>query len=75
VRSSAAGSTETLSAQNTFDLSASYDFTDRVTMAAGVYNLFDKEPPRVSSGGVFNTFPDTYDILGRTIGLSLTTRL
>ena len=75
VRSSASGSTETLSAQNTFDLSASYDFTDRVTMAAGVYNLFDKEPPRVSSGGVFNTFPDTYDILGRTIGLSLTTRL
>ena len=75
VRSSAAGSTETLSAQNTFDLSASYSFTDIVTLTAGLYNMFDKKPPRVSTGGVFNTFPDTYDILGRTIGLSLTARL
>nr|WP_309698169.1 TonB-dependent receptor [Sphingomonas sp. SORGH_AS_0870] len=56
-------------------MSASYDFTDVVTMSAGVYNLFDKAPPRVSTGGVFNTFPDTYDILGRTIGFSLTAHL
>lgn len=75
VRSSTVGSTETLSAQNTFDLSASYDFVEGVTMTAGVYNLFDKTPPRVSTGGVFNTFPDTYDILGRTIGLSLTAHI
>ena len=75
VRSSTVGSTEVIKAQDTFDLSASYDFTDRVTMSAGVYNLFDKNPPRVSSGGVFNTFPDTYDILGRTIGFSLTAHL
>lgn len=72
VRSSTVGSTETIKAQNTFDLSASYDFTDVVTMSAGLYNMFDKDPPRVSTGGVFNTFPDTYDILGRTIGFSLT---
>lgn len=75
VRSSTVGSTEVIKAQDTFDLSASYDFTDRVTMSAGVYNLFDRNPPRVSSGGVFNTFPDTYDILGRTIGVSLTAHL
>ncbi len=75
VRSSSVGSTETLSAQDTFDLSASYDFTDAVTMTAGLYNMFDKKPPRVSTGGVFNTFPDTYDILGRTIGLSLTAHM
>ncbi|TXC71029.1 TonB-dependent receptor [Sphingomonas ginsenosidivorax] len=75
VKSSATGSTETLSAQNTFDLSASHDFTDVITMSAGVYNMFDKKPPRVSSGGVFNTFPDTYDILGRTIGFSLTAHM
>ena len=75
VRSSTVGSTETLKAQDVFDLSASYDFTDVVTMSAGVYNLFDKAPPRVSTGGVFNTFPDTYDILGRTIGFSLTAHL
>ncbi|MFE8583691.1 TonB-dependent receptor domain-containing protein [Sphingomonas sp. NCPPB 2930] len=75
VRSSTVGSTETLKTQDVFDLSASYDFTDVVTMSAGVYNLFDKAPPRVSTGGVFNTFPDTYDILGRTIGFSLTAHL
>lgn len=72
VRSSAAGSTETLAAQDTFDLSASYRFVDAVRMTFGIYNLFDKDPPRVSTGGVFNTFPDTYDIMGRTVGLSLT---
>jgi len=75
VKSSTAGSTETISAQNTFDLSASYDFTETVTMSAGVYNLLDKNPPRVSTGGVFNTFPDTYDILGRTFGFSLTAHI
>ena len=75
VRSSTVGSTETIAAQNTFDLSASRDFTDTITMSAGLYNMFDKKPPRVSSGGVFNTFPDTYDILGRTIGFSLTAHM
>jgi hypothetical protein len=69
------GSTETLAAQDTFDLSASYKFTDVVTMSAGLYNLFDKSPPLVSTGGVFNTFPDTYDIMGRTVGISLTARI
>lgn len=75
VHSSTVGSTETLPAQDTFDLSANYKLTRIVTMTAGIYNLFDKRPPMVSTGGVFNTFPDTYDIMGRTIGLSLTARL
>jgi iron complex outermembrane receptor protein len=75
VRSSTVGSTETIAAQNTFDLSASYQFTDMVTMSAGIYNLLDRDPPRVSTGGVFNTFPDTYDILGRTIGFTLTAKI
>lgn len=74
VRSSTVGSTATIPAQNLFDLSASYDFEPGITMTAGIYNMFDKDPPFVASGGVFNTFPDTYDILGRTIGLSLTAR-
>ncbi|MEE4450984.1 TonB-dependent receptor domain-containing protein [Novosphingobium resinovorum] len=75
VKSSAAGSTETISAQNTFDLSASREFQKGITMTAGIYNLFDKNPPYVSTGGVFNTFPDTYDILGRTFGFSLTAQI
>ena len=75
VRSSAAGSTATIAAQDTFDLSASYDFRPGITMTMGLYNMFDKKPPYVATGGVFNTFPDTYDILGRTVGLSLTARM
>ncbi|WP_294327597.1 TonB-dependent siderophore receptor [uncultured Sphingomonas sp.] len=75
VKSSAAGSSEVIGAQDTFDLSASRDFTPAITMSAGVYNLLDRRPPRVSAGGVFNTFPDTYDILGRTIGFTLTAKM
>ncbi|WP_052507712.1 TonB-dependent receptor domain-containing protein [Sphingomonas hengshuiensis] len=75
VKSSASGSTETIAAQNTFDLSASHELADGIAVTAGIYNLFDKDPPYVSTGGVFNTFPDTYEILGRTFGFSLTARI
>jgi len=75
VHDSAPGTTDTISAQDTFDLSASYKMTKIITLTAGIYNMFDKAPPYVATGGVSNTFPDTYDILGRTIGLSLTAKL
>ena len=74
VRNSAAGQTGVLAAQDIFDLTASYRLKTWLTMTAGIHNLFDKNPPFVASGGVFNTFPDTYDVLGRTFALSLTTR-
>lgn len=74
VKNSAPGATNTLPAQDTFDLSASYALTHNLTLTGGVYNLTDKDPPLVASGGVFNTFPDTYDVMGRTYGLSLTAR-
>ncbi|QIG80185.1 TonB-dependent receptor domain-containing protein [Stakelama tenebrarum] len=74
VDNSAPGATDSIPAQNIFDLTGSMDLNDMFTLNAGIYNLFDKEPPFVASGGVFNTFPDTYDILGRTYGLSLTAR-
>lgn len=73
VRNSAAGATDELSAQNIFDLSASYRVFDKITVTAGIHNLFDKDPP-FFAGGVFNTFLDTYDVTGRTFALSLTSK-
>ena len=71
VRDSAPGQTDTIPAQDYFDLTASYDVTPALTLTLGVHNLFDKDPPFVASGGVFNTFPDTYDVLGRTLAGSI----
>jgi iron complex outermembrane recepter protein len=71
VRNSAAGATDRLPAQDTFDLSASYRPLEWLTVTAGINNLFDKDPP-FFAGGVFNTFLDTYDVTGRTFALSLT---
>lgn len=73
VRDSAPGGTRRIKAQDIFDLTASVRPIDWLTVSGGVYNLFDKDPPFVP-GGVFNTFPDTYDVLGRTYGVSLTTK-
>lgn len=73
VRNSAPGQTNTLKAQNIFDLTGSFRPLEWLTVSGGVYNLFDRDPPLVV-GGVFNTFPDTYDVLGRTYGISLSTR-
>lgn len=73
VRNSAPGQTNTLAAQDIFDLTGSFRPLGWLTVSGGVYNLFDKDPPFIA-GGVFNTFPDTYDVLGRTYGVSLTAR-
>lgn len=63
-----------------FDLSGSYDVTQSITLRAGIENLFDKQPPVVGNdyGGTAensgNTFPATYDTLGRSFFLSATAR-
>lgn len=62
-----------------FDLSGSAQVNDNFSIRAGVLNLLDKDPPLVGStyGGTAensgNTFPATYDPLGRRyfIGASL----
>ena len=43
---------------------ASYDL-DRFTIYGGVRNLFDKDPPLLSSPIESNTDPNTYDMIGR----------
>ncbi|WP_037499102.1 TonB-dependent receptor domain-containing protein [Sphingomonas jaspsi] len=67
-----------IKAYNYFDLATSFTFGDHYNFRLGVNNLFDKAPPLVSSGsGAFgasacptgpcngNTWPGTYDALGR----------
>jgi len=38
----------------------------------GIDNLADKKPPTPRNPGTFNTFPDTYNVVGRSYGLSAT---
>lgn len=74
VHNSAAGQSGEIPAQDYFSLNASYRMTEALTLTAGIHNLFDKNPPFVAAGGVFNTFPDTYDLTGRTFAGSVTYR-
>jgi outer membrane receptor protein involved in Fe transport len=59
-------------AYNYFDLNAQFDIERRYQLTFGVQNLFDKQPPLLgaNAGGTGansgNTFPSTYDPLGRS---------
>ena len=62
-----------------FDISGSVNLTKKITLRAGVNNLFDKDPPIGDSTGVIgapfgngNTYPQVYDALGRKIFASIT---
>ena len=62
-----------IDAQDYVDLNASWNTPlENVTLNFGINNLFDQEPPEAT--GAFNTFPGTYDVVGRTYGLSLIVR-
>ena len=60
-----------IKAHDYFDLAAKVEVDDRFAFRFGVDNLFDKKPPIVGNdyGGTTqnsgNTFPATYDALGR----------
>ncbi|MGL5003603.1 MAG: TonB-dependent receptor domain-containing protein, partial [Casimicrobium sp.] len=77
VRDSTFGSTETIGAQDYFDLNFSWQpaRVKGLTVNFGVDNLADKEPPAPKNFGTFNTYPDTYNVLGRTYGISLTYKM
>ncbi len=75
VKDATAGSTGVIPTYDYFDLNlAIRPPIDGVTFAFGIDNLFDKKPPLPLNSGAFNTYPDTYDVLGRTFGLTLTVR-
>lgn len=62
----------TIDSYNYFDLSAVYDLNENWSVRAGILNLSDEDPPVVgnSYGGTLensgNTYPATYDPLGRS---------
>jgi iron complex outermembrane recepter protein len=55
-----------IGAWNYIDLAASFDIDERMTINAGVNNLFDKKPPVLGSQAEqANTLPSFFDVLGR----------
>lgn len=75
VRNSTAGSTAEIPAYDYFDLNlAVRPPVEGLTLSFGIDNLFDKKPPLPVNPGAYNTFPDTYDVLGTTFGFSVTLR-
>jgi len=70
---------EKLAARDYFDIGAVWTINKTFSLRAGVNNIFDKDPPLVGSGtsdpsifGNGNTFPGTYDALGRLVFMNLT---
>jgi iron complex outermembrane receptor protein len=60
---------------NYFDLFASWKATDSARFRVGVNNLFDIDPPlsrSVGTTGNGNTYPQTYDALGRYVFMGFT---
>lgn len=74
LRDSAAGSTGRIGAKDYFDLALSVKPLETLTVNLGVDNVFKTDPPTPTNAGSFNTYPDTYNIIGRTIGISATLR-
>ena len=59
-----------------FDLAFAMDVTDNATLSFGINNLFDKKPPIVGANAEqANTYPSTYDVLGRDFFVSAAFRL
>ena len=62
---------------NYFDLSANYNVTKNYSFRFGIRNLFDKDPPLAVTGAPFgngNTYPVSYDALGRQLSLNFTAK-
>ena len=66
-----------IKAYNYIDLTGTISFEKKLTLRAGINNLFDKDPPAIAAGilasfGNGNTYPGVYDPLGRTIFIGAT---
>lgn len=59
-----------LGAQSYFDLTGTWDVTEKASVMLGINNVLDDNPPlsgAVGTTGNGNTYPQTYDALGRWI--------
>jgi outer membrane receptor protein involved in Fe transport len=70
---------EKLAARDYFDIALQWNIDKTFSVRGGINNLLDKDPPLVGSGtadpsvfGNGNTFPGTYDALGRLFFANLT---
>lgn len=62
-------------AANYFDLAATWRVRNNVTLRAGVNNVFDRDPPlspNVGTTGNGNTYPQSYDAMGRYVFFGVT---
>ena len=75
------GLNATINSVNFFDLAASYKLWDKYTLRLGVNNLFDKDPPALTTlgiGGVIGTNNNTYtmyDTMGRLLFAHFTAKI
>ncbi len=68
-------SVERIKGYNLFDASLSFDIADNFTFATGVNNILDKKPPILGDNAEqANTYPGTYDVLGRDFFASVNVR-
>ena len=73
VRDSAVGSDGVIEAQNYIDLNLAWATPIKgLSVNLGIDNLADKKPPTPRNPGTFNTFPDTYNVVGRSYGVAAT---
>lgn len=59
-----------LGEQNYFDLAANWSITEKASVLVGINNILDDDPPLSSAVGTTgngNTYPQTYDALGRWV--------
>lgn len=62
---------DSIGAYNVFDLSFAAEVSENVTVNMGVNNLFNKQPPVIGSNAEqANTYPGTFDVLGRDFFVS-----
>jgi iron complex outermembrane recepter protein len=54
------------------DLNFSYEpqMVKGLKLNFGIDNLTNKQPPYATNQGAFNTYPDTYNVLGRSYGIA-----
>lgn len=74
LRNSTVGGTGTIPAFDYLDVNVAWKSQNGLTVNFGIDNVTDKLPPLPNNPSLFNTLPDTYNVLGRTIGVSLTWR-
>ncbi len=65
---------ERIGSYDLFDLAFAFNVNDNLTLNTGVNNLFDAEPALIGNQDRVNTYPGTYDVLGRDFFISANLR-